>query len=625
LFLSMFLMLTLASTVATAQESNEPVPPQARSQKETSLGALHAPPQDGPVVDKSASAVPRLLTLNGVLRREQGKAPGEGEAPGERKPGHPLVGILFALYEEQEGGAPLWQEVQNVHLDAQGRYSVLLGSTQPEGLPSDIFTTGQARWLGIQVEGEKEQPRILLVSVPYALKAADAETLGGKPLSEFVLHRESSSPDGDKDAQATSGGATPAVTSGTAGRIAKFTSTTDLGNSVMFESGGLIGVGTTTPADTLHLSAVNPRLRLTSTSAVSIPQLSFYEGSVIGGFFQYRNSGVANPNMFTLGSKPAGSQFAIFTSDSEKVRVTAAGNVGIGTTTPAQKLTVAGNVLAMQSNSTTVFPTPAAPPPAAIRGDATATSNYTTGVLGSATSPLGYGVLGANVAASDVAIGVVGFSGTSSLGTGVLGEADGTSGFTTGIWGIVQSPEGAAGLFSNFNSSGDILIGTAGEAFTTVFRVNGAGRGFFNGGTQTGGADFAEAIDVQGSRDAFEPGDVMVIDEAADRKVTLSQRPYSTLVAGIYSTKPGVLATPYEMDDPRIAAGIPLAIVGIVPCKVSAENGAITRGDLLVTSGTPGHAMKGTDRSRMLGAVVGKALEPLASGKGLIQILVALQ
>jgi hypothetical protein len=70
---------------------------------------------------------------------------------------------------------------------------------------------------------------------------------------------------------------------------------------------------------------------------------------------------------------------------------------------------------------------------------------------------------------------------------------------------------------------------------------------------------------------------------------------------------------------------VPLAIIGIVPCKVSAENGPIQPGDLLVSASTPGHAMKGTDRSKMLGAVVGKALEPLRQGKGTIQVLVTLQ
>ena len=158
-----------------------------------------------------------------------------------------------------------------------------------------------------------------------------------------------------------------------------------------------------------------------------------------------------------------------------------------------------------------------------------------------------------------------------------------------------------------------------------VFRVDSTGKGYFDGGTQTGGADFAESLAVAGDRASYEPGDLLVIDPAGERRLALARRPYSTLVAGIYSTKPGVLATPYQIDDVRVAQEVPLAVVGVVPCKVTAENGPIAVGDLLVTSRTPGHAMKGSNRSRMLGAVVGKALEPLTSGKGVIQVLVTLQ
>jgi len=68
-----------------------------------------------------------------------------------------------------------------------------------------------------------------------------------------------------------------------------------------------------------------------------------------------------------------------------------------------------------------------------------------------------------------------------------------------------------------------------------------------------------------------------------------------------------------------------MAMVGIVPTKVSAENGSIKAGDLLVTSSTLGYAMKGTDRSLLTGAIVGKALGNLASGKGVIEVLVSLQ
>jgi hypothetical protein len=116
-----------------------------------------------------------------------------------------------------------------------------------------------------------------------------------------------------------------------------------------------------------------------------------------------------------------------------------------------------------------------------------------------------------------------------------------------------------------------------------------------------------------------------VIDPTANRRVALAQQPYSTLVAGIYSTKPGMLGTTRKVDESIPQSEIPLAVVGIVPCKVTVENGPIQIGDLLVTSSTQGHAMKGTDRSKMLGAVVGKALESLPKGTGVIQVLVTLQ
>jgi len=174
-------------------------------------------------------------------------------------------------------------------------------------------------------------------------------------------------------------------------------------------------------------------------------------------------------------------------------------------------------------------------------------------------------------------------------------------------------------------AGGNILIGQVGIDFaaTDVFRVDTTGKGFFNGGTQVGGADFAESIAIVKEQIQSEPGDLLVVDTAGLRRLRLANEPYSTLVAGIYSTKPGVLARPQSMD--QTINQVPLAIVGIVPCKVSAENGAILPGDLLVSSSTPGRAMKGTDRAQMLGAVVGKALEPLRQGNGVIEVLVTLQ
>jgi hypothetical protein len=148
---------------------------------------------------------------------------------------------------------------------------------------------------------------------------------------------------------------------------------------------------------------------------------------------------------------------------------------------------------------------------------------------------------------------------------------------------------------------------------------------FADGGFRPFGADFAELVAVNGRADHYTPGDLLVIDASGERRLSLSQVPYSMLVAGIYSTQPGVVASQHRVGEALPQNEVPLAVVGIVPCKVATENGPIAVGDLLVTSSSPGHAMKGTDRSRMLGAVVGKALEPLQTGTGVIQVLVTLQ
>ena len=122
----------------------------------------------------TVTSVPRLVKFSGVVEDTAGN------------PRSGVTGITFALYKDQSGGAALWLETQNVTLDAQGRYTVLLGATSAEGVTPELFSANEAQWLGVQPEGQAEQ-RVLLVSVPYALKAADAETLGGIPASSFVL------------------------------------------------------------------------------------------------------------------------------------------------------------------------------------------------------------------------------------------------------------------------------------------------------------------------------------------------------------------------------------------------------------------------------------------------------
>src|ERR1700730_2888311 len=141
------------------------------------VSAQAAPQSSAQVSGISATAVsvPRFIRVSGSVKDDTGK------------PMVGITGVTLAVYAEQQGGAALFLETQNVQLDASGRFTVLLGATKSQGLPVDIFDSGEARWVGIEPSGQAEQPRILLVSVPYALKAADAETLGGLPVTAFVL------------------------------------------------------------------------------------------------------------------------------------------------------------------------------------------------------------------------------------------------------------------------------------------------------------------------------------------------------------------------------------------------------------------------------------------------------
>jgi trimeric autotransporter adhesin len=129
-------------------------------------------PQQAPASTAPGS---HLVTFTGVLKDADGN-PRTGAVP-----------MTFSLYAVPEDGEALWAEQQTVVADAAGRYSVLLGSTLGGGLPAEVFGDGKAQWLAAQVVGDVEPARVLLVAVPYALKAADADTLAGKTVTSFVL------------------------------------------------------------------------------------------------------------------------------------------------------------------------------------------------------------------------------------------------------------------------------------------------------------------------------------------------------------------------------------------------------------------------------------------------------
>jgi hypothetical protein len=261
-----------------------------------------------------------------------------------------------------------------------------------------------------------------------------------------------------------------------------------------------------------------------------------------------------------------------------------------------------------------------------------AISENGNGVWGITYSPLAAGILGYNTGGGEAIVGRT----ISSSSSAVVGRNDGTY---AGVQGIAGTDNGI-GVLAQANVDGTVnsnaLVASvegAGNGNPAVFKANGSnvaridktGKGFFNGGTQNSGADIAEAFDVTGNLKDYESGDVLVISTDKDRAVEKSNQPYSTLVAGVYATKPGVLLTEEDIDT-DLSNKVPMGVIGVIPTKVCLEGGAIRRGDLIVTSSIPGVAMKADPDKVRIGQVIGKALQDFSETSiGKINILVSIK
>jgi trimeric autotransporter adhesin len=307
---------------------------------------------------------PRLVRYTGLIHDSTG-APVTGPTT-----------LTFSIYADPESGTSLWSETQVVTLDESGRYGVMLGAMAAEGLPVELFAQGAARWLGIAVNSGPEAHRVALVSVPYALKAADADTVGGKPVSAFVLASDPMPPttEGKTALAVTSSTTGTALTSGTAGYLGMFTNSTDLGDSVIFQNGTNIGVGTTTPAAPFHsvagaapgaffdvynnslgaLPLVFRAARGSQAAPTAVQTNDILGGLAVRGYGATGFSEGKGQVMFRAAepwTDTSTGTYLQFTTTPigssnwvERIRVAPNGNVGIGTTLPTQKLTVVGTV-----------------------------------------------------------------------------------------------------------------------------------------------------------------------------------------------------------------------------------------------------------------------------------------
>lgn len=514
----------------------------------------------------------------------------------------------------------------------------------------------------------------------------------------------------DGKSSSSAGKSIAAAPAGTPGQIAKFTTATEVGNSVMAELNGNIGIG------------ANPDRQLTVQSAST------------GAYINVKASNGAQEVL--LGADANGGIISTMTNHDLQLRaggnntrmiIKADGRVGIGSNAPNAKLFVEASeafgifcpntanesigvfgqstgqngtgVLGRYDgpSSTTgwgvfgfspngfagvfgaggrngVFGQTASANESGVyglcEGNCWGVSGFSTngfaGVYGSGSQN---GVYGQISSASDAFSGVyglnngngLGVTGSSVNGHGVLGDTANASRFGGyfrnragggGLIGQTQSVNDAfSGVFGRNDGNGWGVVGSSlnghgmlgetssGSRFGGLFRNTGGGvslraEGIASVGSLqiTGGADLSENFDVNVAQGTAkhatkpEPGFVVSIDPSKPGKLKMSTKSYDRLAVGVISGAGGVKPAMVMSHEGTIADGkYPVAVSGRVYVWVDASYGSIKPGDLLTTSRTPGHAMKASKRSHSQGAIIGKAMSGLQSGKGLVLILVTLQ
>jgi len=514
------------------------------------------------IVSVSLSEIPRVINYQGMLL-------GSDEQPVPE--GH--YKITFSLYDEP--GNLLWSEAHNNVFITGGMFQVLLGTVNHLGIPFD-----QPYYLGIQVGNEPElHPRMLLTSAAYAIRAEDADKLLGHRLSPIPLPETILPLDHNGKFPAS---ALPAVVGGN--YLKKHES------------------------DTSRAASADPLLLISNTGngngidgrgnqGIGVSARSENNNGVVGWTGSSNSSGVfgnSTAGKGVTGRSDQNDGVVGWSGASDKSGVFGHSTNGAGVTGSSENNS---GVVARSDNSHGLsIPYAKANGIDIVKAEKNGVKVYQSNESAIYVQTAGHdGVRVTNANWSGVYVQNAGYDAIRIQGAGQDGLR-------------IFDNIGRYYIWLGSDTHPRFLFSKGGAAF--------ADSGWF------GSADFAELIKADGSVASYEPGDVLVISSDINRAVTLSSEPYSAAIIGVYSTKPGFVGTTHPMTE-KTDNEIPVAITGIVPCKVSTENGAIKRGDLLTTSSTPGYAMKATDPK--IGTILGKALESLETGMGKIEALIMLQ
>ncbi|MEA1980471.1 MAG: hypothetical protein U9N54_05815, partial [candidate division Zixibacteria bacterium] len=498
--------------------------------------------------------------------------------------GNPVIenkSVTFSIYTTEDETTPLWQEIHLIVPDQFGQFAVLLGS-QTE-LNNSVFN-GSIKYLGIKIEDNPEmKPRQQINSVPYAISSNISENsittdkiLDGTILLDDINQNMAS-----------------------AGQIIKWdgskwivandlTGTDNQGNITTVIAGtGLSGGGS---SDTITL-AIEPE----SISAEMIQNNSITNDKIVDSTILLDD---INQNMASAGQiiKWDGSKWIVAND------LTGTDNQGDITTV------IAGEGLSGGGSSDTIT---LAIEPESISADMIQNNSITNEDINSnAQIDISKISNGASLQNDQIFNGnntfnesIDAFQGTTQNyaikaennygGFGIVCQTNSDTNpalkVITGITEPAQASElsGLGPLIEAWSAS--VSLNPSETIVEKRFVVENNGDVFADGAFTGGGADFAELIEVSDNYLNYETGDLMVIDIDTPNRFKISNNSNSHLVAGVYSSNPGFIG--HDKDN-NSANNIPMALVGIVPCKVTNENGAINIGDLLVSSNFAGHAMK---------------------------------